>query len=135
MLCWGAALIISETSKTVEVGPFLKSLRTVKNVRVVSAAKTYYDLHTGHPVVLIIHQALYFDETEHIVLCPMQLRTTQVVVIERPKFLTINPIVNNHSLSIEDEFLIPLSIRGINSVFLFCTPTVDDMDYAKRSRT
>jgi hypothetical protein len=126
------ALIISETSKTVEVGPFLKSLGLVNNVRVVSAAITCDEPHTGHPVVLIIHKALYFDEMEHILPWPVQLRTNQVVVNERPNSQTINPTVNDHSLSIDDEFLIPLSIRGINSVFPFRTPTVGDMDQAKR---
>jgi hypothetical protein len=131
--CVGStALVLNEHSKTVEVGPFLKSLGTVRNVKIVSAAITYDDPDSGHPIILIIHQALYFAEMEHILLCPMQLRMNQISVNERPKFLTTNPSLHDHSIIIDDNFMIPLSISGINSVFPFRTTSQAELDHAKR---
>jgi hypothetical protein len=43
-------MILSEYARTVEVGPFLKSLGTVQNVPIVSAAIVYDDPVTGHPI-------------------------------------------------------------------------------------
>jgi hypothetical protein len=104
--CVGStALVITEHAKTVEVGTFLKSLGTVCNVRIVSAAIAYDDPQSGHSVILVIHKALYFDEMEHKLLCPMQLRMNQIIVNERPKFLTTNPKHDDHCLCLIDEFL------------------------------
>jgi hypothetical protein len=81
---------------------------------------------------LIIHQALYFEEMEHVLLCPMQLRLNQVIINEQPKFLSMNPSVHDNSVFINEEFLIPLAISGINSVFPFRTPSESEMAHAKR---
>jgi hypothetical protein len=99
--CVGStALFLTKHSKTVEVGPFLKSLGTVRNVKIVSAAITYDDLDSGHPIMLIIHQALYTAEMEQSLLCPMQLRMNQMIVNKRPKFLSTNPSLQDHSISL-----------------------------------
>jgi hypothetical protein len=109
--CVGSlALIVLEQSKTVAAGPFLKSLGTVQNVKMVSAAITFDDPHTGHPVVLLIHQAFYFAQMDHILLCLMQLRMNQIVVDKRPKCLAPNHTHISHSLNIGGEFIIPLSL-------------------------
>jgi hypothetical protein len=83
-------MIVNETHRTVNVTPFLQSLGTVRRVPIVSAAIAYDDPRSGVVFIIIIHQALYFNSMNHCLLCPMQLRLTDVVINKQPKFLCIS---------------------------------------------
>lgn len=115
-------LVVNRTSRTVKVSPFLKSLGTVAKVPIVSAAIAYDDPNSGEVKIIIIHQALYFSEMNHCLICPMQLRLNDVVLNERPKFLTKNPTSEDHAI-ILDDLLIPLDIIGVTSSFPGRKPT------------
>jgi Reverse transcriptase (RNA-dependent DNA polymerase) len=111
---------------TVQVSPFLKSLGTVTKVPIVTAALAY-DSPSGLTYILLIHQALYFEELEHNLLCPMQLRCNDVEVNERPKFLSTPPTTRDHSLVI-DKLIIPLEINGVTSYFPTRKPTSQELE-------
>jgi hypothetical protein len=76
---------VNETYKSVKVSPFLKTLGSVTKVPIVTAAIAHDDPRSGDTYVLVIHQALYFKDLDHCLLCPMQMRLNDVVINERPK--------------------------------------------------
>ena len=124
-------MIVNETHRKVNVTPFLKSLGTVKRVPIVTAAIAYDDPRSGEVFILIIHQALYFGDMSHCLLCPMQLRLNDVVINEQPKFLMHHPTEKDHAI-IAENLLIPLELNGITSFFPGRMPTSDE--YEKCSR-
>jgi hypothetical protein len=63
-------MIVNHTMKTVKATPFLKSLGTVTNVSVVTAAVAYDDPRSGKTYVLLIHQALLFKGLKNCLLLP-----------------------------------------------------------------
>ena len=108
----------------VEVSPFLSTLGRVKSAPIVTAAVTYYDHLSGSPKLLIIHQAIYIKGTKHNLLCPMQLRHNGVAVNDRPKHCSPEPTREDHSIIIADnDYMIPLSLKGITSYFPTSKPT------------
>ena len=125
------AMIVNETRKHVKVTPFLKSLGSVRKVPIVSAAMAYDDPRSGTTYVIIIHQALHFQELDHCLLCPMQLRLNDVVINERPKFLTAFPTDKDHAV-ICDQVIISLELNGITSYFPARKPTTEEFDICAR---
>jgi len=124
-------MIVNTTSKTVKVSPFLKSLGSVPKVPIVTAAIAYDDPISGEVMILVVHQALYFSEMNHCLLCPMQIRLNDVVLNERPKFLTHKPTSEDHAILVED-LLIPLELSGVTSVFPGRKPTQEEYDTCGR---
>jgi len=119
-----AEVLYTDINKVMTVQPFLESLGNAKNVPVVTAAVAYDDPDTGRVWILIVHQALYFPEMKHHLLCPMQLRMNDVSVNERPKFLTTKPTAEDHAIiSADGELVIPLDISGVSSYFPVRCPT------------
>ena len=124
-------MIVNATDRYVTATPFVKSLGTIKKVPIVTAAVAYDDPRSGKVVVLVIHQALYFPEMQRCLLCPMQLRLNDVVINERPKFLTSHPTEQDHAIVVED-LLICLSIKKVASYFDARTPTKKEYDECDR---
>jgi Reverse transcriptase (RNA-dependent DNA polymerase) len=124
-------LIVNQTERTARVSPFLKSLGSVNKVPIVTAAIAYDDPKSGEVFVLLIHQALYFEELRNCLLCPMQLRLNDVVINERPKFLTAAPTEKDHAIMLED-LIIPLDLHGVTSFFHGRTPTMAEYESCKR---
>ena len=124
-------MIVNATDRYVTATPFVKSLGTIKKVPIVTAAVAYDDPRSGKVVVLIIHQALYFPEMQRCLMCPMQLRLNDVVINERPKFLTAHPTEKDHAIVVED-LLICLSINKVASYFDARTPTKKEYDECDR---
>jgi hypothetical protein len=110
-------LVVNETLKTVKVSPLLQSLGTVSKVPIVSAAMAYDHPRSCKVFISIVHQALHFKELKHCLLCPMQLRLNDVVINERPKFLTTGPTQQYHAI-ICGDLLIPLELHSVTSYFL-----------------
>ena len=124
-------MIVNESDRYVTATPFVKSLGTIKKVPIVSAAVAYDDPRSGKVVILIIHQALYFPEMQRCLLCPMQVRLNDVVVNERPKFLTLHPTELDHALVVND-LLICLSLNKLASYFDARTPTRKEYEECDR---
>jgi hypothetical protein len=115
----------------INVMPFTQSLSSVKGVPIVSAAIAYDNPKTVKGYVLIIHQALHFPEMTRSLLCPMQMRLNDVVINERPKFLTNHPTDNDHAMII-DGLVIPLEIHKVESFFHACKPTKKEYEECDR---
>jgi hypothetical protein len=124
-------LIVNKTNRSVRVTPFLKSLGTVTKVPIVTAAIAYDDPKSGQVYILILHQALHFEEMDHCLLCPMQLRLNDVTLNERPKFLTTLPSDHDHAIKAE-ELLIPLELHGVTSYFPGRKPTPKEYNTCTR---
>jgi hypothetical protein len=124
-------LLVNMTMKTVKVTSFLQSLGSVTKVPIVTAAIAYDDPRSGKVFILIIHQALHFKELNHCLLCPMQLRLNDVVINERPKFLTTKPTEDDHSIQCQD-LLIPLELDGVTSYFPARKPTREEYEMCDR---
>jgi hypothetical protein len=116
-------MIVNATDRYVNASPFVKSLGTIKRVPIVSAAVAYDDPRSGKVFILIIHQALHFPEMKRCLLCPMQVRLNNVVINERPKFLTTNPTEKDHTIVANDL----LKVNNVASYFEARTPTKKDV--------
>lgn len=121
--CFGRnALVVSKSHRVVRVKPFIATLGSMDQVPIVTVAVAYDDPVTTDVVILLFHQVLYFEELDHHLICPMQLRLNDVTVNECPKFLTKSPTLNDHSIQAE-SLLIPLSLEGVTSYFPVRKPT------------
>jgi hypothetical protein len=115
-------MIVNVTDRYVNDSPFIKSLGRIKRVPIVSSAVAHDDPRSGKVFILIIHQALHFPEMKRSLLCPMQLRLNDVVVNERPKFLTSRPTDQDHAIVVND-LVMCLRIHNVASYFDARTPT------------
>jgi hypothetical protein len=109
-------MIVNKTDRQVSVTPFIKSLGSIQKVPIITAAIAYDDLRSRKVYILVIHQALYFPEMKRCLLCPMQMRLHDVVLNERPKFLTKHPTDLDHAIVLED-LTISLDIFNVASFF------------------
>jgi hypothetical protein len=124
-------MIVNETLKTVKATPFLKSLGSVTNVPIITAAVAYDDPRSGKTFVFLIHQALLFKGLKHCLLCPMQMRLNDVVVNERPKFLSMKPTEEDHAI-VCGKLLVPLELAGVTSYFPARKPTKQEYNDCER---
>jgi hypothetical protein len=124
-------MVINRTDRQVSVAPFIKSLGSIRKVPIITAAIAYHDPKSGKVFILVIHQALYFPDMKRCLLCPMQMRLNDVVLNERPKFLTTNPTDQDHAIILED-LTISLDIFNVASFFHGRTPTRKEYDKCER---
>jgi len=115
------ARVLEYTGQVAEVSGFANSMNSIQDVLLVKAALAYDDAITGETIILIINQALYFgDQLDEILLNPNQLREYGHTVNDVPKHLG----GTTHSIIIDDQqYSIPLELRGIISYFSVRTPT------------
>lgn len=118
------AKIIEHTGKRVNVSGFTDSLGKRKSIPVVHAAVAYDDEYTGKTYILIIYNALYFEEMECNLLPPFMCRLAGVEINECPKILSKNPTEENHSIYFPKiDFRIPMQLFGIISYIPTRAPT------------
>ena len=109
-------LVVSCTGKSVYVNVALPSMGSRK-APIVTAAVTY-DAPDGERYVVIINQAIYFEELQHNLIGTNMVRMNDVNVNDRPKSLTTNPTDEDHALVFKrDGVTIPLLINGVISYF------------------
>jgi hypothetical protein len=109
-------MIIKKTDRQVSVTPFIKYLRSIQKVTIITAVTAYDDPKSGKVFILVIHQALYFPEMKRCLLCPMQMRLNDVVLNELPKFVTTNPTDQDPAIILE-ALTISLDIFNVASFF------------------
>ena len=124
-------LVFHDFDRPVNVSGFDTSLGTVKNRSVVSAALAYDDPETGEVIMLVVHQAIHIPTMDHNLLCPMQLRMSDVAVDECPKFLHSAPTDETHAIRFpgtigDSGYLIPFNLHGVTSYFPTRRPTMDE---------
>ena len=130
MCCVGknAHILHEWPNRKVKATPFLSTLGHVPEAPIVSALIVYDEPSLGAPIFLIIHQAVYFADLDHLLLCPMQLRHNAVIVNDRPKHCTENPTIDDHCVIIKmDDLRIPLDLVGVTSYFPRRQPTSDEL--------
>jgi len=132
--CFGPnAFIVHDTEQTISVEPFDKTLGTINNVKIVTAAVAYDCPATYQTYVLFFPQSLYFPTLQKHLLCPNQMRMNDVVVNDVP-LIHLQPEQRHyHSHSIVAPTLtyetlhIPLELEGTTSSFLTRKPTLQEV--------
>jgi hypothetical protein len=124
-------MIVNKTDRQVSVAPCIKSLGSIQKVPIITATIAYDDPRSGKVFILFIHQALYFLEMKRCLLCPMQMRLHDVVLNERPKFLTTHPTDQVHAIVLQD-LTISLDILNVSSFFHGRTPTRKEYNECER---
>jgi hypothetical protein len=105
----------------------------MENIPIVSAATALDDLSTGTTTILILGQSLYIgDKVKTTLLCPNQMRANGIIVDDVPMHLAPKDKPSLHSIySPEDDFVIPLSLKGVFSCFVMHTPTWEEIETCK----
>ena len=75
-----------------------KSLGSKSKVPVVNAAVTYTCEYTGESVMLLINNALYFEDMKHNLNPPFMIRLASAEVNECPKCQRKFPRIEDHSI-------------------------------------
>jgi hypothetical protein len=93
-----------------------------KSLRIVSAVLGYGIPQIGKTVFLIIHPGIYIPHLEHNLLSTIQMRLSDVIVNETPKFQCLKPTNISHTISViganmDDVLIIPLDLHGAVSCF------------------
>lgn len=110
------------------ITPFLRDLGNVPKVPICSVAVAYDCPNSFQTYILIFHQALVVPKMEHILLCPNQLRSNDVIINECP-LQFVDPAQRNeytHSIIVENLH-IPLTLSGIASSFSTRRPTDQEL--------
>ena len=110
----------------------MSSLGVAKGAPIVSAAVAYDDLAGSH--ILVIHQAVYFEDLTHNLLCPMQVRHGGVEVNDTPKHVLKDPSVKDHAIFFHDGFGITLDLIGVTSFFPTRPLTEDELERVKEPK-
>ena len=113
------AWVVHDTGQTVSVDPFLDSLGSVNQVKVITAAVAYDDPTTYQTYILFFHQSLYIPKLKRHLLCPNQMRTHGVTINDTALIHTPPQQRHKHTHSIiaeaEETFAevhIPLELEG-----------------------
>ena len=109
------------------VSPFCESeYPTMEDVPVATVATAYNCPKTGQVCVMVINEALCFDDKmRHTLLCPNQLRANGVNVDDCPKQYDAT---STHSIHVaERDLMIPLTRRGVMSGFYTGKPTDEEL--------
>jgi hypothetical protein len=97
-------------------GPVSKEFHTIMG------ALAYDCPNTGEAFILIVNQAIHNPKLAHNFLSLTQMWLYDVEVNDKPKFLTDKPTECDHAICVvnheaNEEFVIPLTIRGGTSTF------------------
>jgi hypothetical protein len=106
----------------------------MNNIPIVTAATAVDGPKTGVITILVFGQAIYMgDKVKSTLLCPNQMRTFGVTLDDTPMHLAPQPKPSSHSIHSQDEdFSIPLSLKGVFSYFESRTPTLDELSTCRR---
>jgi hypothetical protein len=126
-------IVLEHTDQVVNVSTYSEELDTMETIPIVIAATVIDDPRTGTTTILILGQALYMgDKVKNTLLCPNQMRANGIVVNNVPLHLAPRDKPSTHSIfSPEDEFTIPLVMKGIFSCFPAHTLTWEEIESCK----
>ena len=117
-------LVVYDHNRQVNVFGYDPKVGSKKD-HIVNAAVTYTEPETGHPVILLINQAIEMNGLDHHLLCPMQCCMNGVRINEVPKFLASETM---HAKQLENPFdathpiFIPMKLNGVTSYLKVRTP-------------
>jgi hypothetical protein len=123
-------ILLEYTDQVVNISAYSEQLETMENIPIDTTATALDDPKTGITTILVIGQALYMgDKVKSTFLCPNQLRANGLVVDNIPKHLAPKDRPSSHSIySPDDDYVIPLNMKGIFSGFETRTPTWEELD-------
>jgi hypothetical protein len=125
------ALIFLDHQRPVNVHGYDPALGS-KKYRTVSGALAYDHPETGQVYHILINQAIEIPTLDHCLLCPFQCRVNDVIIHDTPKFLTQNPTVASHAITVPDPdkpgqlLHLPLALDGVTSYLPVRKPTADE---------
>jgi len=124
--------VIEYTDQVCNVSPFSKYYANRENIPIVKAATAYDDKRTGTTYILILGQALYFeDEVETSLLCPNQMRSNGIIVDDVPIHLSHNNSSTHSIIFPEEGVSIPLRLNGCFSYMPTRTPIMNEIETCK----
>ena len=123
-------IVLEYTDQVVNVSAYSEQLDTMENIPIVTAVTAWDDTLTGTTTILVIGQALFMgDKVKTTLLCPNQLRANGLIVEDIPKHLAPKDKPSQHAIySPEDDFSIPLFMKGVFSCFETRTPTREEIE-------
>jgi hypothetical protein len=134
--CFGenAYILSHDTSQHAWVSGFHPSFEAMPTA-IVSVALAYDDPISYTTYILVFHQSLYFEQLQHNLICPAQLRMNDITVNDTPlSQLRLTQTIDkidpaSHSIiSSVPPLQIPLQLRGIMSYFVTRTPTLNEIE-------
>jgi len=111
------------------VNPFMESLGTAPDVKIMTAATAHDDPEARHTCILFSHHAPCVTEMQRHLLDPNQMRANDITVNETPPVLLPCDLRNKHSHStvttteLHEELNMSLELEGVASFFPTRTPT------------
>ena len=96
-------LVVNDFNRPVAVQGFNPNGPKIDNLCTVSAAMAYNLPDTGETVILLVHQAMHIPHLPHNLISPMQLRLNDILVNNKPKFLTENLTAEDHAIIVTGD--------------------------------
>jgi hypothetical protein len=126
-VCGKEVLVFNDFDREVTVTGWYPAGET-QSLRTVSASMGYTIPQSGKTVLLIFHQSILSPTLNHNLLSTIQMRMTDVIVNETPKFQSLNTTNLSHSISViggnvDGILVIPLELHGVVSCFPTFKPT------------
>lgn len=123
------AWILEDTGRRATVTGFTSDLGKPIWVPVVNAAVAYDCEFSGETRILVLCNALHFQNMENNLIPPFMMRLAGIEVDECPKFLSKQPSESNHSMYFpSDDIRIPFQLEGIISYVPTRCPTETEIN-------
>jgi Reverse transcriptase (RNA-dependent DNA polymerase) len=120
-------IITQYTGRECDVVPYSDDYEAVTGVPIVTGATAWTDQNTGETWILLIHEALWMEDTmTHSLINPNQLRAYGVDVEDNP---SRGPLYITDS---NENIRIPLRMQGTNILFESRTPTQDELENCRK---
>ena len=126
------ALVINETGKTVNMGPFPKELGSLKKVPIVDCVVAHDCPYSNETYYLAMYNALLVPQMEENLLPPFVVRRQGHILNDTPKIQVKSPTKDDHCLIFENGVgRIPLQLCDTISYFTTRKPT--EQEYLEAS--
>ena len=121
-------LVINDTGKTVNVGPFTSTLGSLKSVPIIDCVVAYDCPYTNETIYLSMYNVLYVKEMEENLLPPFVVRREGHILNDVPKIQVDNPTEDDHCILLKGESKHRIPLRLVDTTLYFDTrcPTEDE---------
>ena len=120
-------LVIRESGRTVDVGPFTEALGKLCKIPVVDCAIAHECQYTGLTRVIMMYNVLHIDHMDHNLVPPFVVRRKGNTINDTPKIHSKQPSIDDHSLLFKDENVrIHFQLIDTTSYFTSRAPTREE---------
>ena len=121
-------LILNETGKTIDVGPFTKELGSLKKVKVVDCVVAHDCPYTGETRIIVMFNSLYVPSMENNLIPPFVVRRRGNEINDVPKIHCADPTERDHSMKFSDsDVRIQFQLARTTLYFDTRMPTADEV--------